>query len=233
MMTAPTPQAIAPRAGTDWYRALAPEARLPLLTGLVSRINHDMRTPLNTLAGWTHLLQQGTPDAARTRHVAEVFARNVRDQTVLLEEFVDDARALTQVLALDCASLPAAEVLTAATERLATALDVHDVRLDLHAALGDVTLDTDRARATRLVYRVLLAAVRRAPPGAVLRAVARADGGAAVIEAVAPAARPTLDDALLLDLRIASAVAALLGASLEVDAGERETRLALRLPPAS
>jgi signal transduction histidine kinase len=229
-----TTTAEAPRtatlAGTDWYRSLPAEARLPLVTALVSRINHDMRTPLNTLAGWTHLLQQGAPEPARTRHVAEVFGRNVRDQTVLLEEFVDDARALTEVLTLDCAPLPATELLTAATERLAPALDVHEVQLDCHAALGDVTLDTDRARAARLIYRVLLAAVRRAPAGAALRVVARADGGGAVFEAAAPAARPALDDALLLDLRLASAVAALLGATLTVDAGAHETRLALKLP---
>ena len=86
-------------AGTGWLRETLPANRSDLLVALVSRFNHDLRTPLNTIAGWAHLLQTSAADVTRVRHVSDVFARNVREQTLLLEEFVDDARALLGVLA--------------------------------------------------------------------------------------------------------------------------------------
>ena len=117
-------------AGTSWLRDTLPADRTELLVALLSRFNHDLRTPLNTIAGWSHLLQTSAADATRVRHVSDVFARNVREETLLLEEFVDDARALLGVLILNPADISAAEVISAAAERLAPSLDLHDVRLD-------------------------------------------------------------------------------------------------------
>ena len=54
------------RAGASWLATAGPVERLQLLDALVSRFNHDFRTPLNTIVGWGHLLQQGPVDPAAT-----------------------------------------------------------------------------------------------------------------------------------------------------------------------
>ncbi len=46
------------RCGTHWLGRLDPEGRTELMAALLSRFNHDLRTPLNTILGWTHLLQK-------------------------------------------------------------------------------------------------------------------------------------------------------------------------------
>ena len=82
------------RAGSDWLAREGRARQADLLVALLSRFNHDLRTPLNTVVGWTHLLQQGLVDSTRSKHVADVLVRNTREQTVLLDEFVDDGRAV-------------------------------------------------------------------------------------------------------------------------------------------
>ena len=105
------------RCGAYWLARLDSTGRNELLVALLSRFNHDLRTPLNTILGWTHLLQKGDLDTVRARHVADVIARNSRDQTQLLEEFVDDGRAILGVLQLQLAALKLDDVLTEAIER--------------------------------------------------------------------------------------------------------------------
>src|SRR5688572_6734384 len=58
------------RCGTHWLARLDPEGRTALMAALLSRFNHDLRTPLNTILGWTHLLQKGGLDVVREKHVA-------------------------------------------------------------------------------------------------------------------------------------------------------------------
>ena len=219
-------------AGTGWLRETLPANRSDLLVALVSRFNHDLRTPLNTIAGWAHLLQTSAADVTRVRHVSEVFARNVREQTLLLEEFVDDARALLGVLALNPVDIPAAQVISAAAERIAPSLDMHDVRLDAPQA-SDLRLHADLARTQRLLYRLLLLAVRRAPEAATVKLRVFADDPCVAFVVEAPAARSDFEDAQLLDLRIASAVTALADGTLDIGPPEHGTHFDLRLPLAA
>ena len=82
------------RAGSAWLAREGSAHRNDLLVALFSRFNHDLRTPLNTIMSWTHMLQQGMVDGSRSKHVADVLARNTHEQVVLLDEFVDDGRAI-------------------------------------------------------------------------------------------------------------------------------------------
>jgi hypothetical protein len=165
------------------------------------------------------------------RHVSDVFARTVREETLLLEEFVDDARALLGVLVLNPADISAAEVISAAAERLASSLDLHDVRLDAPQP-SDLRLHADLARTQRLLYRLLLVAVRRAPEAATVNLQVVAEDPCIDFIVEAPAARSDFDDSQLLDLRIASAVTALARGTLDIGQPEHGTLLYLRLAPA-
>ncbi|MGZ8256056.1 MAG: histidine kinase dimerization/phospho-acceptor domain-containing protein, partial [Burkholderiaceae bacterium] len=148
------------RAGTAWLAQEGPEPRGELLVALLSRFNHDLRTPLNTVVGWTHLLQQGLVDSARSKHVADVLARNTREQTVLLDEFVDDSRALLGVLKLETVGLRMEDLLGRAIERAAPVASLHGVSIAAGAQLQNVEVDGDERRLQRLVYRLLVAVTR-------------------------------------------------------------------------
>jgi signal transduction histidine kinase len=51
------------------------------------RLGHDLRSPLNAIAGWTHVLRLDTAAGPTARHAADVFDRSVRALTQLIEAY--------------------------------------------------------------------------------------------------------------------------------------------------
>ncbi len=200
------------------------------MIALLSRFNHDLRTPLNTILGWTHLLQKGGLDTVRARHVADVIARNSRDQTQLLEEFVDDGRAILGVLQLQLAALKMDDVLTEAIERLSGLLTLHGVTLQSRFDTADVSVNGDVRRLTRLAYRLLVLMTRRAREGSTIEIETDVNRGHYALTLSGTAFEPDWSEAALLDLRVSTLVAALHDGELEVGADATRPCIALRLP---
>ena len=67
------------RAEENKYRAL-------------SRLSHDLRTPLSTIIGWAQVLRAQNPPE-QMLHGLEVIERNARAQTRIIQELLDDGRA--------------------------------------------------------------------------------------------------------------------------------------------
>jgi K+-sensing histidine kinase KdpD len=218
------------RCGAHWLARLDSTGRNELLVALLSRFNHDLRTPLNTILGWTHLLQKGGLDTVRARHVADVIARNSRDQTQLLEEFVDDGRAILGVLQLQLAALKMDDVLAEAIERLSSLLTLHGASLQSKIGTAYVSVNGDARRLTRLAYRLLVIVTRRAREASSIEIETDVDRGQYALTLSGTAYEPDWSEAALLDLRISTLVAALHDGELQVGADATRPCIALRLP---
>ena len=218
------------RCGARWLAQLDANGRLAHTAALVSRFNHDLRTPLNTILGWTHLLQKGALDAVRAKHVAEVIARNSRDQTVLLEEFVDDGRAILNTLRLELSAQRIDETIARAIERVGSVLALHGVSLESELDLTGVSISADARRLERLMYRLLALVARRAREASTMKLEAHVDRGMVEMFLYGPATDPDWSDAALLDLRISTLMAALHGGELLVGADAARPCIQLRLP---
>ena len=218
------------RCGTPWLTRLAPEGRTALMAALLSRFNHDLRTPLNTILGWTHLLQKGGLDSGREKHVADVIARNSREETQLLEDFVDDGRAILGALQLQLVLLKMDEAVTDAISRLASLLSLHSVSLHPKFDAAHVDVSGDVARLTRLAYRLLVIVTRRARDTTTIEVETDLDNGQYVLAVSGTASEPDWSEAALLDLRISTLVAALHKGELRVEADASRPCITLRLP---
>ena len=51
------------------------------------QFGHDLRVPLNAIAGWTHILRLDASSAATVQRAVDVFERNVRALTRLIETY--------------------------------------------------------------------------------------------------------------------------------------------------
>ena len=219
-----------PRCGVHWLARLDAAGRTELMAALLSRFNHDLRTPLNTILGWTHLLQKGGLDTVREKHVADVIARNSREQTQLLEDFVDDGRAILGGLQLQMVAMKMDEALTEAIGRLGSLLSLHSVSLQPKLDTPDVSVSGDLRRLTRLAYRLLAIVTQHARESTVIEVETDVDRGQYVLAVSGTAQEPDWSQPALLDLRISTLVAALHKGELQVDADATKPCIALRLP---
>jgi signal transduction histidine kinase len=77
---------IAEQARQDVNRVEEEKARA------LSKLSHDLRTPLSTIIGWAQVLRAQNPPE-QMLHGLEVIERNARAQTRILQELLDDGRA--------------------------------------------------------------------------------------------------------------------------------------------
>ena len=66
--------------------ALNGDAALP--RELARSLSHELRTPLSAMAGWIHLLESGTLDAAGTQRAITRLRGNIDDQVRTIERYL-------------------------------------------------------------------------------------------------------------------------------------------------
>jgi len=61
-------------------------------TKALSKLSHDLRTPLSTIIGWAQVLRAQNPPE-QMLHGLEVIERNARAQTRIIQELLDEKKA--------------------------------------------------------------------------------------------------------------------------------------------
>lgn len=89
-------------------------ARMPASEGFLAVIVHELRSPLNAIHGWTHVLRHGGGHAAAQLRALEAIERSVQAQARLIDELLDVQRVLQGALRLDLHEVPLASLLEGA-----------------------------------------------------------------------------------------------------------------------
>jgi len=79
-----------------------------------AQLAHDMRAPMGAIFMWAHVLRAA--DAGENRAAIDAIEASARQQSRMLGDVVDMARALVGRLKLECARIDLASVVTAAVE---------------------------------------------------------------------------------------------------------------------
>ena len=220
------------RAGASWLASAGLAERLQLLGGLLSRFNHDVRTPLNTITGWGHLLQQPSVEPARSRHGADVIARSARDTALMLDAFVEDARIILGHRPLEAATARLDEVIAEVVAQASGAEKSRNA-LQVRIDAGGAAIDGDGRLLQRLISRLAVVIARRAHEGATVDLGVAREDGTICVSLAAPKSDADWSEADLLELRISTLEAAALSGALELHAGLGTAALTLRLPEAA
>jgi signal transduction histidine kinase len=72
----------------------------------LSKLSHDLRTPLSTIIGWAQVLRAQNPPE-QMLHGLEVIERNARAQTRIIQELLEDGRAPEEAATGERAPAPA------------------------------------------------------------------------------------------------------------------------------
>jgi signal transduction histidine kinase len=190
-------------------------------------VSHELKTPLNTIVGFSEILTE-SPDAAE----ASGFARRIHDSALQLQEMVDSLLDVARSEAGDLAAahalvdLPAAMRGVLATHRRDA--EARGISLDLRCELPEgktVVASVDRVAFVHLFGNVLSAILRTAPGGDV-QLVAREAQGSFLVEVASGAGVQER-----LRVTHSGELALALGASITFrDGPGPDSRLTLRLP---
>jgi PAS domain S-box-containing protein len=126
----------------------------------LATLSHELRTPVNAIAGWTRMLLDGTMDPRNTRRALEVIDRNAQLQAQLVEDILDVSRIIGGGLRLDFQPVDIVAVLAAALDAVRPTADRKNVALSFPASGSPRVVNGDSKRLEQIVWNLLVNAVK-------------------------------------------------------------------------
>jgi len=129
----------------------------------VAVVTHELRSPLNAIRGWAHVLRHsGTLNGTQVKAL-DAIDRNTQAQAHLVDDLLDSQRILCGKLELEMRQVPLADVLDEARESVQPAAEAKRIRLEVShdRAIAQVHADPDRLR--QALVRLLSNAVKFTP----------------------------------------------------------------------
>ncbi|WP_280156248.1 ATP-binding protein [Piscinibacter sp. XHJ-5] len=139
----------------------------------VAVVTHELRSPLNAIRGWAHVLRHSGGLNATQLKALDAIDRNTQAQAHLVDDLLDSQRILCGKLQLDLQRMPLANVLEEACESVQPAAQQKRIRLDVthDAAIGIVRADPERLR--QAVVKLLANAVKFTPEDGIVTLCSR------------------------------------------------------------
>ena len=146
-------------------------------------VSHELRSPLNGIKSWTHVLENQLRDAdpATKRALAGIMI-GVEHQVRLIDDLLDVTRAMSGNLGLAKQPMPLLPVLADAVESLRALALEKGLPIVTDYAIGDREIHGDPDRVRQIFVNLLSNAVKFTPAGGTIRVAARAEGAMACIE---------------------------------------------------
>ncbi|MFY9825039.1 MAG: CHASE3 domain-containing protein [Thermoanaerobaculia bacterium] len=130
----------------------------------LATVSHELRNPLNAIAGWTVILRSGPADTQACLHAAEVIERNARALTRIVEDILDVSRIVTGKLHIEPRETELTPVVRAAVDAVRPAAEAKQIRIETDLApAGPVWGDPDRLQ--QVIWNLVSNAVKFTPKG--------------------------------------------------------------------
>lgn len=140
-------------------------------------VSHELRSSLNAILGWSHILSSKQTDAEVTKKAAGAIETCARMQERLVEDLLDVARIRNGKLRLDMQPVELSKVAAAALEMARPTAESKGVELCAHFAADEGWINGDPARLQQIVWNLLTNAIEFTPPGGRVELELRLDGG--------------------------------------------------------
>ena len=141
------------------------EAANRLKDEFLATVSHELRSPLNSIMGWLHVLDKAQPGTADARHAIERIRRNVDAQARLISDLLDLSRIITGKLRLEIRRVDAVALLEDAVGGARPAAAAKRIDLTLTAEPAGVLVAGDPDRLGQVVWNLLSNALKFTPEG--------------------------------------------------------------------
>ncbi|HLP88855.1 MAG TPA: PAS domain S-box protein [Nostocaceae cyanobacterium] len=131
----------------------------------VAMVSHDLRTPLNSILGWTKLLQSRTLDTDAINKALATIERNAESQAKLLEDLLNISQMLRGKFRLELTTVNLTSIVTEALETAYPVADAKHICLlaDIFPSIPLITGDAHRL--LQVMGNLLSNAIKFTPSG--------------------------------------------------------------------
>ncbi len=127
-------------------------------------VSHELRSPLNALRGWSHLLSTSRPlEPQLVERAAKAIKRNVDHQTRLIDDLLDTSRIVSGKLNIERRVVNLAEIVNAALEASRPGAAAKEIELRFSPGDAGIMVVGDAGRLQQLVSNLLSNAVKFTP----------------------------------------------------------------------
>ncbi|MDB6092437.1 MAG: sensor hybrid histidine kinase [Gammaproteobacteria bacterium] len=140
-------------------RAQAEEAT-QLKDEFLATLSHELRTPMNIIIGWAHLLRTGPLDEPQKQRATEAIERAARSQAQLIEDLLDVSRIVTGKFRLVLQDVEIGRILQIAIDSLRPVAQSKQLAITLEQEGGDARVSGDPDRLQQVFWNLLSNAVK-------------------------------------------------------------------------
>ena len=170
------------RVKQETERALtASEAANQAKDEFLSRLSHELRNPLNAVAGWARMLESGQLSEERARHAVQVILRNTAAQTRLLDDLLDLSVVESGRIQLVHQPVDLRRLVVAALDDIRPVAAAKDIRLHDVLVPLETPVNGDPGRLQQVLGNLLDNAVKFTPRGGAIEVTLRQEGSRAEI----------------------------------------------------
>ncbi len=145
-------------------RAQAEEAT-QIKDQFLANLSHELRTPMNIIIGWSHLLRTGPLDESQRQRATEAIERAARSQAQLIEDLLDVSRIVAGKFRLVKQDIDAGRVLQLAVDSLKLVAQGKQLTIAMTREGDDARISGDPDRLQQVFWNLLSNAVKFTPPG--------------------------------------------------------------------
>ncbi|MBO0860257.1 MAG: PAS domain S-box protein [Chloracidobacterium sp.] len=131
----------------------------------LATVSHELRSPLNSILGWSKMLSARRLDEKEEARALEVIYKSARAQNQLIGELLDVSRIIMGKLRIEVSMVDLILIIEAAIDIVRPAAEAKKIRIvsSLDTAAGPVSADSDRLQ--QVVWNLLSNAVKFTPAG--------------------------------------------------------------------
>jgi PAS domain S-box-containing protein len=145
-------------------RAQAEEATR-LKDDFLANLSHELRTPMNIIIGWAHLLRNGPLSDEQKVRAAEAIERAARSQAQLIEDLLDVSRIVTGKFRMQMQEVKIGLILKSAVDSLRLVASTKQIVVTLSQEAAGTTIQGDPDRLQQVFWNLLSNAVKFTPAG--------------------------------------------------------------------
>ena len=129
----------------------------------LATVSHELRNPLNSILGWSRMLQKNQLEGENKSKAIETIVRNAESQNHLIEDMLDVSRIITGKLRLDIQPINPSEFVEAAIETVRPAAAAKEITIKTEIDYGANKINGDPNRLQQVVWNLLSNAIKFTP----------------------------------------------------------------------